>query len=218
MSSKQNYNQTQRQRQYAKTKRVFHTNHEDKDIDFVEAFQNHVRAKSYEPGAFTSTSRLACLESDWAMREFDFEADLRREDARKAAIIADFQRNNPDFKKSDVVCTKWLEGLCMFQDHDCEKLHVYDPDLFAICRFYIRDKQCTNPNCPFRHPGRDDEIICVDFANGFCKNGPKCDFVHRKHDESERENIARHSDVAKTSHREAKRRASKLLNKDREFW
>lgn len=155
---------------------------------------------------------LPSLESDWSMGEFDFEAHLRKIDQEKDAEIDRFHAQNPEFRKSNVVCTKWLQGLCCYIDYKCPQLHVYNPDLFPICRFFIKEKSCTNPACIFRHPGRDEEVICIEYARGFCKDGPKCDFTHRKYDEDEMGNIRYHVDEALNSHREARRRAELLIN------
>ncbi len=154
---------------------------------------------------------IPSLESDWTIGRFDFEDHLERLDGLEQKEIDEFQKANPKFKKINEVCTHWLDGRCMYADYECTRLHIYDAELFPICRFFIRDNSCTNPDCIFRHPGRDEQVICIEYARGFCKNGSSCDNTHLRYDENERESIRYHVDEAMQSHRDAKRRAQSRL-------
>lgn len=152
----------------------------------------------------------------WTLPRFKWEDHIDELDRKEREVTEAWRRANPRFKKSNVVCTHWLRGLCTYLDFECPNLHVYDSELFPICRFYIRgDGSCTNPECIFRHPGRDEEVLCVDYARGFCKDGERCDYTHQRHPESERPNIRHHVNLAITSRRREQTRSRKRREQDR---
>ena len=183
---------------------------QDRDEDFVLKFKQQILQSRVKQDLY-----LPSLETDWRI-QLDFEKDLAQVDIENRKEVDSFQSKNPTFRKSREVCTKWLHGLCIFADFQCPQLHIYDPKLFPICRFFIKDKSCTNPDCIFRHPGREEEVICVEYARGFCKDGPKCDFSHRLYAEEDRSRIRHLVDEALQSHRNHKR-TSELQLYDRPF-
>lgn len=146
--------------------------------------------------------RIPTVESDCAIGAFDFEHYFDVYDSEEQAITEEFEQKNPTFRKSEEVCTHWLRGLCQFVDHECPNLHIYEPRLFPLCQFYIRGKgNCTNPDCIFRHPGDKQQVFCVDYARGFCKNGLHCDYKHKKLSADDVEGMRHHVDEAIQSHK-----------------
>ena len=78
--------------------------------------------------------------------------------------------------------------------------------MFPICQFYI-NRQCTNPDCIYRHPTTEKEtLFCVDYARGFCAQGPKCSQKHDKFTADERRHIGDNVIRAVESHKRMQRR------------
>lgn len=198
-----------------KERGIVENEHADNDTDNVELFRTQL-LQSAMSGRGAIDRVIPTLESDWAIKEFDFEHHFVEMDAEERRIEQEYrEKERPDFRKRNEVCQKWLRGLCAFPDYMCEGLHIYNPDLFPTCLFYT-NATCTNPNCPFRHPGEDEEVLCVEYARGFCKDGVACNFKHRQFGEEERERIRNHVDAAIHSHRESRRRAAALLQRNAE--
>lgn len=90
-------------------------------------------------------------------------------------------------KAKTTVCKHWLISLCK-KNRECEFLHRYDLTKMPTCHFWTEHKECNNgTDCVFLHV--DDESTaedCAAFAQGFCKNGPRCKERHRKKQVCER--------------------------------
>lgn len=112
-------------------------------------------------------------------------------------------------RKKPIVCAHWLRSLCHKNEYTCDELHVFDPELLPICRFFLKGC-CTNGDCKFRHPvSEQSDLYCVAYARGFCPRGAKCDERHIQHSEQERRNIGRHVIAAARTHKRARLRAEK---------
>lgn len=128
--------------------------------------------------------------------------DHIREDAEKK-----FREKNPNPPRFNTVCKFFLQGRCQFEDYECKYLHIYDERLFPECQFYkSTGSQCTNPDCSFRHPDVAEQVECVSFAKGFCKDGPKCMWVHVKQKASQLENVPENVHRAIKTHQKEKQR------------
>lgn len=122
------------------------------------------------------------------------------------------------WRKKPVMCTKWWLGRCYFRWWDCEALHVCDMSLREVCQFYARGPDCcTNPDCTFLHPAREQQVLCVAYARGFCPDGKRCTSTHRRFGADQRDRIASHVADAQASRRaEMSRRAQQLRAPKRE--
>ena len=181
---------------------------------------DHVRAcieyykKMYTDNRQRYDQVLPSTESDCAIGAFDFENYLATSDLQEEAIIKEFALKQPKFKKNEEVCTHWLRGLCQFVDHECPNLHIYEPQLFPLCQFHVRGQgNCTNADCIFRHPGDDRQVLCVDYARGFCKNGLHCDYKHKKLRAEDLQSLRHHVEEAIQSHKQYKYENQKVLRR-----
>lgn len=84
-------------------------------------------------------------------------------------------------KVKTTVCKHWLNSLCK-KNRDCEFLHRYDLTKMPICHFWTEHRECNNgTDCVFLHVDEESSAEdCVDYAQGFCKLGPRCKQRHRK--------------------------------------
>jgi hypothetical protein len=135
---------------------------------------------------------------------FDFEPELVETDrAYDEKMAASAKKKKPE------VCLHWLRGLCHDNDIDCDRWHKFDPEMLPICTFF-QSGQCNNPDCIFRHPRDEEEdIICVAYAQGFCKKGKKCTEHHIQRTMRDIINVEEYAQKAVDSHRRAQERAHK---------
>lgn len=82
--------------------------------------------------------------------------------------------------KSDkgVVCKHWMRGLCKKGDL-CEFLHEYNLKKMPECWFFSQYGECSNAECIYLHIDPSQKIKeCMQYARGFCRNGPNCRNKH----------------------------------------
>lgn len=84
-------------------------------------------------------------------------------------------------KVKTTVCKHWLNSLCK-KNRECEFLHRYDLTKMPTCHFWTDYRECNNGNdCVFLHVDEESTAEdCFAYAQGFCKNGPRCKERHRK--------------------------------------
>jgi hypothetical protein len=114
---------------------------------------------------------------------FDFEDYLDERDRMEARSADEFYLKHPESRrKLQSMCTHWLRGLCQKGPLMCEYLHQYSVETMPICKFFLQGK-CTNDECNFKHelpPSATQVERCLQYATGFCPQGPRCALVHIK--------------------------------------
>ena len=76
-----------------------------------------------------------------------------------------------------------------------------------ICKYFIQGKCIKGENCPYMHsqiekPKEMTEEECPMYTIGFCKNGPRCHFLHIKKDTYIKEEIEEKISNSKTQNEE----------------
>lgn len=213
-----NYNNNSRKRNsqknhyssYPPRKRARPNSRDDRVEQFGEEMR--LRAQEFSPRKRAYHDIVPAEEDDWLLPKFEWEDYLEEREQERLEERQAYFKANPDKKKSNVICSKYLQGLCIYtKEYECPNLHVYEPELFPICRFFIRGRiECTNPDCVFRHPGRGEEVLCLAYANGFCKDGERCDYTHKKLSEEQLVNMRHHVQEAMNSHTRFRKRGKAI--------
>lgn len=135
--------------------------------------------------------------------QFDFEESFTKLDAEFDREMAKAVK-----KKLPEVCSHWLNSICHKTELECPRWHKYDLKLLPLCRFY-KEGKCNNPDCRFRHPTDEEEdIICIAYAQGFCKRGKNCPEHHIKRTARDIINQPEYVKAAVESKRRAQMRAN----------
>jgi hypothetical protein len=144
--------------------------------------------------------------------KFDIDAPIDALEEQERQFFAPLEPK----KKIASVCKHWLRGLCRRNMYTCDYYHIYDEELLPLCQFFTRG-ECNIPDCMFRHPVlAKDMVYCVDYARGFCKDGPKCLKRHARFESSELAKRQQHIDYAIKSNVRArqKRPRSEVATKE----
>lgn len=147
-------------------------------------------------------SNLINFDREFAIT-FDFERSFVQSDAEHDAKMAQAAK-----KKLPEVCSHWLNSICHKTEDECLRWHKYDLKLLPLCRFF-KEGKCNNPDCRFRHPyDEEEDIICVAYAQGFCKRGKNCPEHHIRRTERDIINQQEYVRAAVESKRRAQLRAN----------
>jgi cleavage and polyadenylation specificity factor subunit 4 len=151
-------------------------------------FQHHLEYSS------SQTDDRTCSAGFW----FDIENNLTAMDDDAHAQREAFYLQNPEMReKLRSMCTHWLRGLCQ-KEWSCEYLHQYNVDTMPICKFFLHSKCEHGQECVFRHVLPPSTLLtnpCLDFALGFCAQGPTCSQQHLKRAVPSRADFATSKDI-----------------------
>ena len=84
-------------------------------------------------------------------------------------------------KRKQLVCTFWLDGLCLKKENECHYLHVYIQERIPICPHHKKGFCSKGDKCKLRHEGKvfEKKGLCPYYERGFCKLGCFCEYEHR---------------------------------------